>query len=482
MDRIEGTGARGSTTLLITCILQMALIPAAVSGGQAPSTRPSDTPAYQVILPGEEVGRGPFGRRALPVAVASSKTGRTFVVFPAPAGEGNAVALMVGAIDHQQPQAMRPVRLPGKHAGTDTSACLLIDAKERLWVFASDGAGGRSRIFRSDTPKSFDGFVEQDAPGFTSPQCWAISSGGFVMLHGSGKKDAHLAVRTTGDGAAWSEPLQLAAVGDGQHWVSGSSGAKVGVAFTADILKEGKRIFANLYYIESSDAGRTWTSAGRERLELPLGELAGQALVYNYLETPFQIDIKDLSFDRTGSPTILYLASPVRPRPGVPFRVYWNTARWAGRKWEVTGFLSSDSRGDSGCIFAEPPNIWRMLATTLPGAAPGWPGGEVVSYLSDDYGRSWGRQALTSHSRSNHGGLTRPLNAVPEVYALWTDSGEKSGAASRIYFSTRDGTVYRLPATMAGDVAPAEEVLPGAGQATQSAPGTSTGPTTRTTN
>ena len=110
--------------------------------------------------------------------------------------------------------------------------------------------------------------------------------------------------------------------------------------------------------------------------------------------------------------------------------------------------IQSDHVCDSGCLYIEGQSDWKILAPTAPGPEPGSPGGEMLAWSTDDFGRAWTRTDLTRSSDLNHNYLRRPLNAQPEFYALWCDGAIRRPSLSRLYFATREGDVYRMPEQM----------------------------------
>ncbi len=76
-------------------------------------------------------------------------------------------------------------------------------------------------------------------------------------------------------------------------------------------------------------------------------------------------------------------------------------------------------------------------------------GGEIVRWISRDQGKTWKRDRnLTRGSRYNHGYVRRPVDAQPDFYAFWADGNPDAVSPSRLYFCTKDGKVFRMPAQM----------------------------------
>src|SRR5690606_22833029 len=127
----------------------------------------------------------------------------------------------------------------------------------------------------------------------------------------------------------------------------------------------------------------------------------------------------------------------------------WHTAQWNGNEWVINDITTSDNNYDMGSLYIEEGGNWRLIAPTETGPQPYNPGGEIAMWESKDKGKSWTRvKQLTNNSDFNHTYARRPLNAHPEFYALWADGHGRQTSESRIYFSDKEGNVFRLPQQM----------------------------------
>ncbi|MGC4050466.1 MAG: hypothetical protein QM757_13900 [Paludibaculum sp.] len=104
--------------------------------------------------------------------------------------------------------------------------------------------------------------------------------------------------------------------------------------------------------------------------------------------------------------------------------------------------------------------MWRFIGPTGVGPQAWSTGGEVENWESRDDGQTWKKTlALTKNSLRNHTYVRRPLNAHPDFYALWADGDALKPSASCLYFSNRQGQVFRLPAVMKGKTGQPEPVV-----------------------
>jgi hypothetical protein len=215
----------------------------------------------------------------------------------------------------------------------------------------------------------------------------------------------------------------------------------------------------NLYYLETRDGGASWLTAAGQPVELPLTRADNPALVRDYRSEDLNVYLKDIAFTAEGRPVILFLTSKgSSPGPvSAPFQ--WWTARWTGATWDYRAFTTSDHDYDHGSLYIETDGTWRVIAPTDPGPQPGGTGGEMVMWTSRDQAATWHEaKKLTHDSRYNHTYARKPVDAQPEFYALWADGSPLEPTESSLYFATRAGEVFRLPAHMTGATARPELV------------------------
>ena len=299
---------------------------------------------------------------------------------------------------------------------------------------------------------------------YTQP--WWIPGEGFLFLYTryGGAKPLGLSAErclfweTSRDGVRWSEPRLLAAIDRGDYQISWRRGGRVATAFDFHPRQGGLNARANLYYLETADRGKTWTTASGEPVQLPLSRPANPALVYDSRAEDLLVYLKDVNFDSRGRPVVLFLTSKgYEPGPQNGPRTWW-TAHGTGAEWVRRPMTESDNNYDHGSLYIEADGSWRVVAPTEPGPQPFNPGGEMVFWLSRDEGKNWTKvNQLTTGSRLNHTYARRPLDAHPGFYALWADGDGRNPSTSSLYFTDQQGThVWRLPAKVSGDFAAPE--------------------------
>lgn len=413
-------------------------------------------------------GFATYPQQHIPIAIYSEEADTTFFVFGGrPEGE-NTLLMMVGAHDHATGTVPRPTILLDKQT-TDAhdNPVLSIDDEGHLWVFSNaHGTGRPAFIHRSVRPFDIDEFELIERTNFSYGQPWHLGDDGFLFLHTryqGGRRVLHW--MASDDGRSWSEPRQLAFMEMGHYQISAPNGGTVGTAFNMHPEPVGLNARTNLYYVQTADAGRSWTTVDGTPVEPPMTDPAGSGLVHDYKSEGMLVYLKDLRYDAEGRPVILYLTSEGYESGPENGPRAWQTAHWTGDSWRIRPVTTSDHNYDFGSLYVEPDGTWRLIAPTDPGPQPFGTGGEVVMWTSGDEGESWDRvKALTPGSEYNHTYVRRPVDAHPGFYALWADGHARQPSPSRLYFTDREGThVWRLPERIDGDRARPEVVRWGDG-------------------
>lgn len=413
-------------------------------------------------------GFGTYPQQHAPIAIYAPAVRKTFFVYGGSAGnvsvKNDELQHMIGYYDHRSGTVPRPVRIVQKRTeDAHDNPTLSIDAEGYLYVFSSaHGTSRPSYIHRSRKPYDITAWDLLQTTNFSYTQPWYLpDSKQFLFLHTLYKNgERTLNFKTSPDAKTWTEPSLLAHIQMGDYQVSWRDAAtgRVATAFdmhpSAGRAGKGLNYRTNLYYLETRDAGKTWTSAAGRAVALPLTAVQNTALVHDYLSEDRNVYIKDIAFQKDGKPVILFLTSKgfePGPKSG-PYE--WQTARWTGRGWTIRPFTTSDHNYDHGSLFIESENDWRIMAPTDPGPQPNSTGGELVLWISGNQGKDWNRMgAITHNSYYNHTYLRKVLNANPEFYAIWADGNPLKPSTSSLYFCTSDGRAYRLPQKMAGDLA-----------------------------
>ncbi|RUL82171.1 BNR-4 repeat-containing protein [Tautonia sociabilis] len=289
-------------------------------------------------------GFATYPQQHIPIAVHSEEANTTFFVFGGrPAGE-NRLLMMVGAFDHDTGTVPRPTILLDKQT-TDAhdNPVLALDGDGHLWVFSNaHGTGRPAFIHRSVRPFDLDAFELIDETNFSYGQPWHLGDDGFLFLHTryrSGRRMLHW--MTAADGRSWSDPLPLAAMELGHYQVSWPRGRTVGTAFNYHPEPVGLNARTNLYYVQTSDLGRSWTTAEGTPVVPPLTEPDHPSLVRDFQSEGLLVYLKDLQFDAEGRPVILFLTSRGYASGPENGPRTWQTAQWTGSSWRIRPVTTS---------------------------------------------------------------------------------------------------------------------------------------------
>ncbi|MDO8540112.1 MAG: BNR-4 repeat-containing protein [Opitutaceae bacterium] len=399
----------------------------------------------------------------MPIAVHVASERKTFFVYGGSAGNvserNDELQHLVSYYDHATGSVPRPVRLLQKRTeDAHDNPTLSIDATGHLFVFSSaHGTSRPSYLHRSKRPYDISEWELIEKTNWSYTQPWYLpQSRRFLFLHTLYVKGQRtLNWKTSPDGRTWTAPRLLAHIEMGDYQVTAREGDTDRIATAFDLHPDhgragkGLNYRTNIYYAETRDAGATWTNAAGARLAPPLTTAENPALVHDYRAENLSVYLKELAFTGEGRPVLLYLTSKGFD-PGEqsgPFQ--WYTARWTGQKWEIRSFTTSDHNYDHGTLYIETDGTWRVIAPTEPGPQPWGTGGDMVMWTSRDQGATWTRvKQLTQNSRYNHTYARKPVNAHPDFYALWADGSSLEPTPSSLYFATKDGRVFRLPAHM----------------------------------
>ncbi len=402
-------------------------------------------------------GLGTYTVKHIPMAIYAPEAEKTFFVYGGTTEMNERHLLcMIGCYDHKTGMVQKPTVVFDKEKVNDPhdNPSLQIDSDGYLWVFVSGRNTRRmGHIYRSEKPYDISSFVKVRTTVMTYPQPWYIEGEGFFFFFTKYTGNRRLYYATSPDGVNWSEDYALAHIrkeGDkesGQYQVSNRFGKKVATAFNRHPNgKEYKR--SNIYYMQTQDMGKTWTTADGATLEVPVTDLHNPALVFDAEALNKNVYIKDLNFDEDGNPVILYLMSGGH-KPGPANSPYsWNVVHWTGKEWKHHHITNSFHNYDSGSIWVEG-REWTVIAPTDAGPQKWCTGGEVVMWKSRNAGKSWKRIAvLTSDSRYNHGYVRRPAVWCDPFYGFWADGNPERITQSTLYFTDSEGNVMMLPYDM----------------------------------
>ena len=232
-----------------------------------------------------------YTAKHVPLAAYSPKVDKTFFVYGGTKAEDERHLLcMIGEFDHKTSMVSKPTVVYDKLGVNDPhdNPSVMIDDEGYILVFVSGRGRGRPGFkFKSSKPYSIEEFEMISEEEMTYPQPWNTDQG-YLNLFTKYTGIRQLYFESSLDGVTWTEDRLLAAipVNEGErsgHYQTsaGFEGKKVGTFFNrhpdGNVDKR-----TDVYYIETSDLGQTWTDVQGNLLEIPLLKRDSPARVIDY--------------------------------------------------------------------------------------------------------------------------------------------------------------------------------------------------------
>lgn len=403
-----------------------------------------------------------YPQQQSPIAIYAPAVHKTFFCYGGARPGEQRLLQMVSYYDHKTGMVPRPTLLIDKATeDAHDNPVMSIDDKGYIWIFSNaHGTARPAFIHRSRKPYDVSAFDIVVTTNFSYGHPWFFPGQGFLFLHTIyADQGRGLRWSTSADGRTWSESQSLARIELGHYQITAHAGARTASVFNMHPAPIGLNARTNLYYIETSDMGRTWKTVDGKTIATPITEKRNPALVHDYQSEGRLVYLKEVAFNNDGHPVILYMTSGGYESGPKSDPHIWHTARWTGEKWEIREVTRSDHNYDFGALWIEPDSTWRIIAPTLPGPIPYTTGGDMEMWTSKDQGKSWRSKRLTRAKEFNHTYARKPVNAHPDFYALWADGHTLRPSDSSLYFTNKAGTrVYRLPRIMSAEFAKPERV------------------------
>lgn len=417
-------------------------------------------------------GLGTYTMKHIPMAVYSKEVNKTFFVFGGtPKTEDRYLLCMVGCYDHATGKLCKPVVVHDKGcyrvSDPHDDPTIQIDRDGYIWIFVAGRANKRPGIrYRSHSPYDISSFDYVNESLMAYPEVIYDREKGFFLFDTRYDGVRRTFFQTSPDGVNWSDFYPIASIIEpgetksGHYQFSNYDGKKLVCCFNRHI-NGNVDTRTNIYYIQSTDWGKTWTTAAGEKVELPILREEGPALIRNFRLEGKNCYIKDINFDHKGNPVIYYVTSDnhiAGPEGGE--RIH-GVAHWTGKKWIFNEFAKSTHCYDSGSIWVDG-KTWIIISPTDDGPQKWGTGGEMVMWKSTNQGKSWKKvKALTCNSPRNHGYARRPLNCNDDFFAFWADGNPDKPSISCLYFCNKRGDVYRMPYNMTEEWEYPQLVKPG---------------------
>ncbi|QDU72630.1 BNR-4 repeat-containing protein [Mucisphaera calidilacus] len=429
-------------------------------------------------------GLGTYPQQHGTLATYAHQVNRTYFVYGSDSPDGLASA--ISYYDHTTGLLARPrvLTVPGgDDAHNNPTMTILEDGR----LFVADNAHGFSRdssFLISEQPWDISAFtttlsLTRSGANFSYGNPYTIPGQGVLFLHTHydlppDGAERNLYWNTSPDGITWDHKWNLNLFPDhhrpllsnlekGQYQVSSQYGNVVGTAFNMHPASSpngsGLNARTNLYYLQTPDAGRTWTAANGATVQTPLTDTINPALVAEYASAGLNVYLKQTTFDTQGNPVLVYLtADDYSPGPD-RFDRTLHTARWTGSTWDIRDVLTTDHNYDQGSMVItqaeDGSEIWSILGPYLDGSSPWRTGGDLGYWQSDDLGQTWQLSRQPLPDAATHHTYVRNVNKAQDAFAfLWADGDPDTFSTSHLYFANADATrVYRMPLSMEHDFA-----------------------------
>jgi hypothetical protein len=408
-------------------------------------------------------GFATYPQQQSPIAIYAPAVRKTFFCYGGTVTGKEELLHMVSYYDHRTGEVPRPVILVNKKTDdAHDNPVMAIDDGGYIWIFSnSHGTSRPSYIWRSAKPYDIARFDLIKTTNFSYGHPHYIPGKGFLFLHTLYRnKGRSLFWSTSRDGVEWSEPSLFSRIDMGHYEITAQRNERVVTVFNYHPSPLGLNARTNLYFLQTSDMGKTWTTVENKPVSLPLDTVQNPALVRDFRKEGLLVYLKNVDFDAAGHPVILFLTSKSFESGPTAGPRQWQTARWTGKTWEYRPFTTSDHNYDYGFLSIEPDGTWRIIGATAPGPQPYTTGGDIVLWTSKDQGRTWKQvKQLTHAERYNNTYPKKPINAQPDFYAIWADGDTLKPSDSSLYFTDKEGSaVWHLPTKMTTDFARPEKV------------------------
>lgn len=403
---------------------------------------------------------GTYTAKHVPLSVYSEKSNKTFFVYGGTKSENERYLLcMIGEFDHATGMVSKPTVVYDKKGVDDPhdNPSIMIDDDDFIWVFVS--GRGRSRPgfkFKGKKPLSIEAFEKITEEEMTYPQPRNTDQGYFhFFTKYTGVRQLYF--ETSQDGITWTEDKMLAAIPvkgeerSGHYQTSNIfNNNLLGTFFNRHPNGNVDRR-TDLYYVQTKDLGKTWTTVDDKILDIPLNNQNSAARAVDYASQSRNVYLKDMEFDSGGNPAILYIRSYSHEpgRRGGPYE--WCITKWDGVKWQTFKITESDHNYDMGSLFIADKD-WKIVGPTEPGPQKWGVGGELAIWKSVDKGKTWEKEKqLTHDSKMSHAYVRKVVNGKTPFNFFWANGHSHKFSKSELFFGDFEGNIWKLPYNMKND-------------------------------
>lgn len=428
-------------------------------------------------------GLGTYPANHYPFSVYVPAMNKTFFCYGgASKDEKPSLLHEVAFYDHEQKTVSRPTIVLDKQTGdAHDNPVMSIDKDGYIWIFStSHGVERPSYIHKSSEPYSIESFElilptylkdgeQQPFNNYSYLQIYYDESEGFfglmthyqkgVLKYGKNKPRRTIGYITSRDGITWSAVKNIGIIQEGHYQSSGVTRLKNGKLKIVSAFNyhpdtergSGLDYRTNIYYLETTDFGKSWQNDKGETVIIPLTSVQNKALAINSEKENKLLYINDISFDKEENPMISYITSK-GPNPGPEQGPHeFMTAYHNGVDWDIKKVTNVDHNYDYGSLYYDN-STWRIVAPTGNNPFNFNNGGELEIWELSKNSKAWKQvKSITKNSDKNHSYPRKPVNYHPDFYAFWADGNARQSSSSNLYFSNKEGDVFKLPYQFSGE-------------------------------
>ena len=334
-----------------------------------------------------------YGDVTNPVAIYSNIANKTFIIYQTKVPSDKYKAKTI-SYDHSTNNFTEPVLVDGNGLNGDAHGAPSIAIDPNGYLYAFYGTHGDTIQYYKKSANPYDistWCTEQknltDKKGFTYPQVFFIDDTLHMFFRQGGSNTDNMAYtyyrtisHTKFDGSKWSTPYPLTNFSDfsenktisGMYHATYVNPLDKTIHIAYNWYQSATATRYHLYYMKSSDCGKTWTKADGTPLVIPVDENTSEKIVDSGNDF-CNVCLGDIHTTPNGLPLILFNLAKV-----------FKLARWNGSAWIVTEVVNVDHNFDYCALVVDSESQYRAYITV--GADRG---GVIKEYFTNNSGATW---------------------------------------------------------------------------------------------
>lgn len=339
-----------------------------------------------------------YGDVINPVAIYSSTADKTFIIYQTKKTPDRYVA-RAACYNHTSNEFSETVLVDGTGLSGDAHGVpsITLDSDGYLYVFYGTHGDTIQYYKKSANPYDISSWGNEqtqltDKKGFTYPQVFFIDDT-LHMFFREGGSDVenyrYMYYRTIShtkfDGAVWTSPTVLTNFSDfsetktvsGMYHITYVNPTDNSIHIAYNWFKSATATRYHLYYMKSTDNGKTWTKADGTSLNMPVDENSSEKILDSGSDF-CNVCLGDIQTTSNGNPLILFNHNKI-----------FKLARWNGSEWIITVVKEVDHNFDYGTLIIDSDSQYRAYITVGNGR-----GGAIKEYLTTNCGVNWTFQKI----------------------------------------------------------------------------------------